>query len=166
MERRGEKMDDALRAMRALWTIEQPAHHGPSASFSNVAAYPRPIQRPMPPVVIGGESPAALRRAITMANGWYGFGLTLEQTKQHIESLKQASEQHGRPAELGELEITVTPVGKFDRRSVEAYAAAGVHRLVVLPRPEAGRGQRHDPVPLDEILRNVDAVSQTVVGVD
>jgi probable F420-dependent oxidoreductase len=165
MERRGEKMDDALRAMRALWTMEQPAHHGPSASFSNVAAYPRPIQRPMPPVVIGGESPAALRRAITMANGWYGFGLTLEQTKQHIVSLKRTGEQHGRPAELGELEITVTPVGKFDRRSVEAYAAAGVHRLVVLPRPEASRAQRHDPVPLDELLRNVEAVSQTVVGV-
>jgi len=165
MERRGEKMDDALRAIRALWTMEQPEHHGPSASFSNVGAYPRPIQRPMPPVVIGGESPAAMRRAITMANGWYGFGLNLEETKQHIASLKRTSEQHGRPAELGELEITVTPVGKFDRRSVEAYAAAGVHRLVVLPRPEASRAQRHDPVPLDEILRNVEAVSQAVVGV-
>ena len=162
MERRGEKIDDALRAIRALWTMEQPEHHGPSASFSNVVAYPRPIQRPMPPVVIGGESPAAMRRA--MGNGWYGFGLTLEETKQHIASLKRAGEQHGRPAKLGELEITVTPVGKFDRRSVEAYAAAGVHRLVVLPKPEASHAQRHDPVPLDEILRNIEAVSKTVMG--
>src|SRR5258708_3273403 len=164
MQGRGEKMDDILRAMRAIWTMEKPEHHGPTASFSNVAAYPRPIQRPMPPVVIGGESPAALRRAITMGNGWYGFGLTAEETKKHIEGLKQAGEQNGRPAELGELEITVTPVGGFDRRSVEAYAAAGVHRLVVLPRPDASRDTRHNPVPLDDILRNIETVSE-IVGV-
>ncbi len=164
MQGRGEKMDDILRAMRAIWTMEKPEHHGPTASFSNVAAYPRPIQRPMPPVVIGGESPAALRRAITMGNGWYGFGLTAEETKKHIEGLKQAGEQNGRPAELGELEITVTPVGGFDRRSVEAYAAAGVHRLVVLPRPDASRDTRHNPVPLDDILRSIETVSE-IVGV-
>jgi probable F420-dependent oxidoreductase len=164
MERRGERMDDALRAMRALWTMEQPEHHGSSASFSNIAAYPRPIQRPMPPVVIGGESPAALRRAITMGNGWYGFGLTLERTKQLIEELKRTGEQHGRPDELGNLEITVTPVGGLDKRSVEAYAVAGVHRLVVLPRHEASHAQRHDPVPLDDILRSIEAVSQIVGG--
>lgn len=162
MERRGERMDDALRAMRALWTMERPEHHGPSVSFDKVAAYPRPVQRPMPPVVIGGEGPGALRRAITMGNGWYGFGLTAEQTRHHIERLKRAGEQHARPAELGDLEITVTPVGRFDERSVEAYAEAGVHRLVLLPNPDANHAQRHNPVPLDDILRNVEAASQIV----
>ena len=160
MQGRGERMDDALRAMRALWTMEQPKHHGPSASFSNVAAHPRPIQRPMPPVVIGGASPAALRRAITMGNGWYGFGLTVEQTKKHVEDLKRMAEQHNRPAELGDLEITVTPVGDFDRRSVDAYAAAGVHRLIVLPNHKANHSERHASVPLDDILRNIETVSQ------
>jgi probable F420-dependent oxidoreductase len=162
MQQRGQRMDDALRAMRALWTMERPQHHGPFASFSNVAAYPRPIQRPWPPIMIAGESPAALRRAVTMGNGWYGFGLIVEKTKQHIEALKQARKQYERPAELGELEITVTPVGVFDRRSVDAYADAGVHRLVVLPRHEAGHAERHEPVPLDEILRNIETVAQIV----
>jgi alkanesulfonate monooxygenase SsuD/methylene tetrahydromethanopterin reductase-like flavin-dependent oxidoreductase (luciferase family) len=78
--------------------MERPAHRGPSASFSNVAAYPRPIQRPMPPIVIGGESPAALARAVMMGDGWYGFGLTLEQTRGHIESLRRMAAQHDRPA--------------------------------------------------------------------
>jgi len=165
MQGRGERMDDSLRAMRALWTMERPEHHGSSASFSNVAAYPRPIQHPMPPIVIGGESPAALRRAVMMGNGWYGFGLTVEQTKQHVESLRRAEGQHRRPAELGDMEITVTPVGVFDKRSVEAYAAAGVHRLVVLPRHEATHAQRHNPVPLDEILRNIETVAQVVRGI-
>ncbi len=162
MEGRGEKMDDALRAMRALWTMEHPEHRGSSASFSHVASYPRPIQRPMPPIVIGGESSAALRRAVTLGNGWYGFGLTVEQAKQHILGLTRAAEQHGRPPELGKLEITVTPVGPFDQRSVEAFATAGVHRLVVLPNHEASHHERHNPVPLDDILRNVEAISRIV----
>jgi len=160
MESRGERVGDALRAMRAIWTMDRPEHHGPSASFSNVAARPRPLQRPIPPVVIGGESPAALRRAVTMSNGWYGFGLTVEQTKQHVDRLRKMAEQHTRPSELGKLEISVTPVGPFSRRSVEAYAAAGVHRLVVLPNHEATHAQRHHPVPLDNILRNIDTVSR------
>jgi probable F420-dependent oxidoreductase len=162
MQGRGERMDDMLRAMRALWTMERPEHHGPSASFNNVASYPRPMQQPMPPIVIGGESPSALRRAIRMGNGWYGFGLTVEQTKEHIERLRQSEHQNERPAELGELEISVTPVGVLDKRSVEAYATAGVHRLVVLPRHEASHSRRHDPVALDEILRNIETVAQMV----
>ena len=165
MERRGEKMDDALRAMRALWTMERPRYHGSSASFSHVAAYPRPIQHPVPPIVIGGESSGALRRAVTMGNGWYGFGLTVEQTKKHIESLRRVADQHARPAELGDLEITVTPVGPFDRRTVEAHAAAGVHRLVVVPKHDASHSERHNPVPLDAILRNIETVSQVVASV-
>jgi probable F420-dependent oxidoreductase len=162
MERRGERMDDTLRAMRALWTMEHPEHHGPFASFSKVAAYPRPVQRPTPPIVIGGESPAALRRAITMGNGWYGFALTVEQAKERIASLKREAEQHQRPAELGELEISVTPIGRFDERSVEGFAAAGVHRLVVLPKLHATHAERHTPVALDEILRNIETVSKIV----
>jgi alkanesulfonate monooxygenase SsuD/methylene tetrahydromethanopterin reductase-like flavin-dependent oxidoreductase (luciferase family) len=165
MEMRGERMDDALRAMRAIWTMEHPEHHGPTVSFGGVAARPRPIQRPMPPIVIGGESPSALRRAVSMANGWYGFGLTLEQTKQHLENLRRAANQHARPTDLGNLEITVTPVGPFDRRTVEAFAAAGVHRLVVLPNYEASHAQRHSPVPLDHILRNIQTLSQIAAGI-
>ena len=162
MERRGELMDDSLLAMRALWTMDKPAHRGSFASFGNVASYPRPAQSPTPPIVIGGESPAALARAIMMGDGWYGFGLTLEQTKRHIESLRQAGEQHGRPTELGKLEITVTPSGPFDERTVEAHASAGVHRLVVLPRLDANHAQRHDPVPLNDILLNIETVSRIV----
>lgn len=165
MEKRGERMDDALRAMRTIWTMDHPEHHGPTISFSGIASYPLPLQRPMPPIVIGGESPSAFRRAVTMGNGWYGFGLTLEQTQQHLKNLRRAAERHARPAELGRLEITVTPVGPFDRHTVEAFAAAGVHRLVVLPNHEARHAQRHNPVPLDNILRNIQTVGQIAAGV-
>jgi probable F420-dependent oxidoreductase len=165
MQGRGERMDDALRVMRALWTMDKPEHNGPSASFRGVVAYPQPLQRPMPPIVVGGESPAALRRAVTMGNGWYGFGLTVEHTKSHIEGLKRAMEEHDRPAELGELELSVTPVGEFDERTVEDYAAAGVHRLIVLPKPDATHRERHSAVAVDDILRNIESVRRIVEAV-
>jgi hypothetical protein len=98
-----------------------------------------------------------------MGNGWYGFGLTLDQTQEFIEAFKQTAEQHERPAELGDLEITVTPIGRFDKRTVERYAEIGVHRLIVLPQPDATREQRHQPVPIDDILHNIEVVADTVI---
>jgi hypothetical protein len=86
----------------------------------------------------------------------------VEQAKQHIASLKRQAEQNQRPGELGELEISVTPVGRFDERSVEAYAAAGVHRLIVLPKLHATHAERHKPAALDELLRNIEAVRKIV----
>ncbi|HKS73878.1 MAG TPA: LLM class F420-dependent oxidoreductase [Terriglobales bacterium] len=160
MDERGKRMDDALAAMRALWTLPHPTHQGPTASFSNVASYPRPLQRPTPPIVIAGHSRAAMRRAVTMGNGWYGFALTLEETRKYVADLKRLSGEHARPAELGNLEISVTPIGPFDREMLEAYEAAGVHRLIVLPKYNASHEQRHSPVPRDAILRNIEMVSR------
>ena len=165
LRRRGQRMDDYIRALRAIWTKSRAHYQGEFASFAGVTANPRPVQQPHPPIVIGGESPAALRRAVTMGNGWYGFGLTLDETRQSIEALRRAAERHGRPAELGALEISVTPVGGFDQRRVAQYAALGVDRLIVLPRPDATGRQRHAPVPVDAILRNIDLVGETVTSV-
>jgi probable F420-dependent oxidoreductase len=164
LRRRGERMEDYIRALRAIWTGSPASHQGEFASFAGVTAYPRPVQQPYPPIVIGGESPPALRRAVAMGNGWYGFGLTPGEAKQSVEALGRAAGIHERPAELGSLEISVTPVGPFDERSVEQYAALGVDRLIVLPRPDATGRQRHAPVPVEDILRNIDFVSQTVAS--
>lgn len=162
MERRGQRMDDYIRAMRAIWTQRPASCEGEFISFRGVTACPQPVQRTGPPIVVGGESPAALRRAATMGNGWYGFGLTLDETRHTIEALRRTVETHQRPAELGVLEISVTPVGTFDERSVAGYAALGVDRLIVLPQPGASGRLRHVPVPAGELLRNIDRVSETV----
>jgi probable F420-dependent oxidoreductase len=165
LKRRDARMDDYLRALRAIWTMDRPVHQGEFSSFEGVTAFPRPVQQPTPPIVIGGWSRAALRRAVTMGNGWYGFALTPDDTKECIEALEQTAQRHERPAELGELEITVTPVGPFDRRRFETYAELGIDRLVVLPRSDATRAERHAPVPLDDILRNLERVREAAIDV-
>jgi alkanesulfonate monooxygenase SsuD/methylene tetrahydromethanopterin reductase-like flavin-dependent oxidoreductase (luciferase family) len=135
---RGRVADDYLAAMRAVWMEPKPSHRGPYVSFEGVQAMPRPVQAPTPPIVVGGRTPPAFRRAVTQAHGWYGFGLDVGETRKLVAALREAGQRHRRPAELGALEISVTPPGYDvpDKAMVEAYAQAGVDRLILRPRPD------------------------------
>ena len=134
---RGRVADDYLAAMRAIWTQPKPAHRGPYVSFEGVEAMPRPVQTPIP-IVVGGRTPPAYRRAVTQGHGWYGFGLDVAETQKCAEALREALRRYRRPVELGTLEISVTPPGYDvpDEAALNAYAAAGVDRLILRPRPE------------------------------
>jgi len=159
MSERGARMNEHLRALTALWAMEHPQYQGRWVSIQGIDAQPRPVQHPGPPIVLGGESPAALRRAVTMANGWYGFGLTPAEAGQHIAVLRRLAQEHERPAHLGRLELTVTPIGPLNQAAINEYQDLGVDRLVLLPEPEASNDQRHAPVPVERILRNIDTTA-------
>jgi hypothetical protein len=109
---------------------------------------------------VGGESLAALVRAVTMADGWYGFDVDVPSS---LDAVKRVAAEHERPAELGSLEITVTPTGTLDRTVVERYEELGVNRLVLLPQPDADSDQRQRPVPLAQIMRNIDSVAEKLL---
>jgi probable F420-dependent oxidoreductase len=163
MARRGERMDDYVRVLRALWSMDRPQHDGPFVSFAGVDARPRPVQQPGPPIVVGGVTPGALRRAVTMANGWYVFNVDAALARECVEALRQTAEHHERPSELGRLELTMTPVGRLDRDVVDHYEELGVDRLVLLPQPDVERDRRHLPVPAEQIMRNIDLVADTLI---
>ena len=135
-DERGPVTDDFLDAMAHLWYDERPEHHGRFADFAGVDAHPRPVQSPIP-VVIGGHTPVAYRRAVGRGHGWYGFAMTPEAAATSIEGLRVAAEQVDRPAELGTLEITVTPRGRLTAETAGAFAELGVDRLVVIPDPRS-----------------------------
>jgi probable F420-dependent oxidoreductase len=156
-EQRGAVADDYLAAMRAIWSEETPAHRGRFVSFANVQARPQPLQSPTPPIVIGGRSPAAFRRAVTQGHGWYGFALDMDGTRRALHGLREAARQHARPADLGGLEISVTPAGAMviDRARAAEFAALGVHRLILMPSPK---------LDSDGLARFVDGVGTELVG--
>ena len=132
MEGRGARTDDHLAAMRALWTQPGPVeHHGPFVDFAGVDAHPRPTTPGGPRIVVGGHTGAAYRRAVAAGHGWYGFALTPEQAAESVAGLRRAADQVERPAELGELELSVTPRRRLDAESLEAFTAAGIDRLVL-----------------------------------
>jgi len=138
MAERGARTDEYLAAMRVLWTEPEPSFEGRFVSFSEVYQQPPPVQRPHPPIVVGGHSEAACRRAATTANGWYGVYLDVEEAAGTLTRLRKVLAECDRPARLGELEITITPPGRIDRDTARRYADLGVHRLVIQPGTEDG----------------------------
>lgn len=131
---RGARADEYLEAMKALWTQEKPAFKGRFASFEGVQARPRPVQQPHPPIVVGGMSPSAYRRATSKGNGWYGFALDATGTEAALAGLREAAGRVERPESLGRLEISVTPSVKVDAELVSRLEDLGVDRIVSLMR--------------------------------
>jgi hypothetical protein len=79
---------------------------------------------------------------VTQGHGWYGFGLSVDDTRTCVSALREAGRKSPRPGELGTLEISVTPPGYDvpDKATLDAYAAAGVDRLILRPRPDMEAG--------------------------
>ena len=134
MEHRGKRADEYLAAMQALWGMEAPAFQGEFVSFKNVDAYPRTVRREGPPVVMGGHSAAAFRRAVQTADEWYGFALDVQRAKACLAGLAEAQDRHGLGRAKESLPITITPPMAATPQVVADYAGIGVGRLNLLTR--------------------------------
>jgi probable F420-dependent oxidoreductase len=149
---RGAVTDEYLDAMRALWYEEHPSYQGRFAAFSGVDAYPRPVQQPIP-LIVGGHSAPAYRRAVARGQGWYGYWLTPEQAAASVAGLAAAAGQVPRPAGSGPLEVSVTPRGRMTPALAAEFAAAGVDRLVLLAPPAT-----------DGVARTIEAGLAAIAG--
>jgi probable F420-dependent oxidoreductase len=131
---RGARCDEYLDAMLELWDSESPTFAGETVRFGGIDAHPRPVQRPHPRLIVGGQSPPAFRRAVHRANGWYGFAMPPEAATRCVSGLERATADTDRSPHLGPLELTVTPPpGPVDAGTVDRYRQLGVARLVMLP---------------------------------
>ena len=102
-EERGAVTDEYIRAFKALWTEDDPHFEGKYISFDDISFLPKPVQKPHPPIWVGGESRPALRRTAELADGWYPLGSnptfpmgTPEQLKAGLERLAGYAERFGR----------------------------------------------------------------------
>ena len=107
-EERGSAANEYIRAFKELWTSGNPNFDGKYVRFSDVSFEPRPVQKPHPPIWVGGESPQALRRAARLGDGWYPIGTnprfpvgTAGQLSASLTRLRRYAEEAGRdPAEI------------------------------------------------------------------
>jgi alkanesulfonate monooxygenase SsuD/methylene tetrahydromethanopterin reductase-like flavin-dependent oxidoreductase (luciferase family) len=135
MSERGARATEYVEAMLALWNMPHPSYNGRYVAFEGINAYPRPVQTPHPPFVIGGRSDGAYRRMVKYAAGWYGYALSLEQTRERLAEIADAMGRYERGPGLGELEITVHPREEVTPKTLAAYEELGVHRVLLsLPR--------------------------------
>jgi probable F420-dependent oxidoreductase len=127
---RGRRLDEALAVCKRLWTEERIEHRGEFFEFEPVMFEPKPRQKPWPPIHVGGESEAALRRAARHGDGWYGLVHTPESAGRQVRRLRELRREVGREGERFEVSLGGSPRERDDLRRWED---AGVDRLVVSP---------------------------------
>jgi probable F420-dependent oxidoreductase len=131
--RRGQRTDEYLQVMRSLWTEETSSFKGELYDLPPCRLYPKPVQSPHPPIHVGGESDAALRRAATYGQGWFTFNRLPGDLAAPLADLDRHLDAHGRKRQTGDFCLTVCPyLNAISADSLEGYAAAGVDRVVTV----------------------------------
>jgi alkanesulfonate monooxygenase SsuD/methylene tetrahydromethanopterin reductase-like flavin-dependent oxidoreductase (luciferase family) len=130
-------------AMKALWTQEEAQFHGELVNFDPVWLYPKPKQKPHPPVLLGGESDHTVRRVVEFCDGWFPRARGEFEPKSAAERLRRAA--HTARRDPSTLSITVFNA-PADKASLAPYRDAGITR-VLIEVPDRGR---------DEVLRLLD----------
>ena len=128
-ERRAANCGEYVAAMKALWTQDVPEFHGPTIDIPRCYFNPKPVQRPHPPILVGGESDAALRRVAELGDGWYGFDLEPAQLAERLERLDELLERRNR--KRADVQVFVCPNRRrITPESLAAYRELGVDQLI------------------------------------
>jgi probable F420-dependent oxidoreductase len=130
-ERRGARTDDYLGVLKALWTEDLSSFSGEFYNLAPCSQFPKPVQSPHPPVHIGGESDAALRRTARLGQGWHSFNRTPADLADPLARLDELLSAEGRTR--SDITVTVCPYfQELSPTTVEQYAAAGADAVAAL----------------------------------
>lgn len=121
---------EAIEVMKALWTQEEAEYHGRYFDFPLVKSYPKPAQKPHPPIIIGGMAKNVLRRIVDHADGWLPNRVTPAEVETSRGLLNDMAQEAGRDPSA----ITISVYGQEPKREVvQSYLNAGADRVVVRP---------------------------------
>jgi probable F420-dependent oxidoreductase len=127
---RGRRVDEAIEVCKLLWTRDVVDHRGEFFSFEGVAFEPKCVQRPWPPILVGGESDAALRRAARLGDGWIGIHHTFASAEAQIARLRSLLAKQGRDGSSFQIVLG----GEISSRAdIAQWEDIGVTRLIVAP---------------------------------
>ena len=148
-ETRFKLLRERILAMKAMWTEHEAAFYGEMVNFDPVWSYPKPLQTPHPPIILGGESKYTLRRVVEFCDGWFPRASHRFEPHEGVARLRAAAEEAGR--DMSELTISVFRA-PADKAALETYAEAGINRAV-LELPSDGR---------DEVLKLLDSYAKLI----
>jgi probable F420-dependent oxidoreductase len=151
-EHRAKRTREYIEAMRCLWS-EQHNYKGEFVKFSGALSYPKPIKRNRLPILVGGQTEAALKRAAAYGDGWCGFNLNPEETAQMVKRIKELLKEHGREREP--FEYSMSPVHTATADDIKGYRDAGIDELYVAPVFRRAPGTAGEAVKLvEEVARD------------
>lgn len=141
LSERGSRTDDTIELFKALWTQDTPHFAGRHFQVDNIKFVPQPVQKPRPPILVGGMTTGALRRVARLADGWIAMGKGPEDLKAPLDTLRNLTVKAGRQPE--ELRICMLPLAtpSLDQviRDVPRYAELGVHHVYLSFRAWTGQ---------------------------
>jgi probable F420-dependent oxidoreductase len=138
---RWQLLRERVEAMKSIWTQEVSEFHGDMVDFDPMWCWPKPVQKPHPPVILGGSGPNILKRVVAYADGWMpNRGEVLAR----LEELRELARAAGR----GDIPVTVYP--KATAQDIEEMQRAGIDRCIYYLPPD-GRDQAL--AKLDELER-------------
>jgi probable F420-dependent oxidoreductase len=129
-EHRWTQTREAIEVMKELWTKEEAEYHGRYFDFPLVRSYPKPAQKPYPPIILGGMARNVLRRVVTHADGWLPNRVTPAEVEESRKKLDAMAAEAGRDPKS----ITISVYGQLPERDiVHSLLNAGADRVVVRP---------------------------------
>ncbi len=133
--KRWRVLRERILAMKEIWTKDEAEFHGEFVNFDPIWSYPKPVQKPHPPIILGVNTPKARQRVVEYCDGWLPIAARAGDLVAGIADLRQQAEKAGRDPRS----ITVTVYGgNPEEGTVRGYETAGADR-VVFPLPSADR---------------------------
>ena len=146
---RFKRLGEQVLAMKQIWTKEAAEFHGKFLSFDPIWMWPKPVQRPHPPILLGGESGYTLQRVVDFCDGWYPRGRAPEKVLEGLKDLKARAAKAGRDMKTISVSAFATPP---DKAVLDQFASAGVTRSILLLPPE----------PRDKVLPLLDQYAKLI----
>src|SRR5436853_109264 len=114
-------------AMKAIWTQEEASYHGEFVNFERIWSHPKPVQKPHPPILMGGDGPTTFDRVIEFCDGWMPLARSGRNPAEKIGLLRQRAEKAGRDPKS--ISVTIF-FAKPEKVALEGLRAAGVERAI------------------------------------
>ena len=172
---RGSVTSEYIRAIKEMWSNTGPSHFaGRWVSFEDVGTFPKPVQQPHPPILIGGKGKPAMRRAVRLGNGFHTVAADPDQLAADVQALHQLCRQDRRDPEeleislLSGIRLTPQPIADTSRallhgspaqivEDLRRYAKAGLHHLVATPVVEG------EPEALTQVMQGMDMMAADIL---
>jgi probable F420-dependent oxidoreductase len=131
---RFKKLEEQVRAMKEIWTKDAAEFHGRFVNFDPIWSWPKPAQKPHPPVLLGGESGHTLQRVVDFCDGWFPRARNHEAIMSAFNDLKARAARAGR--DMKSVSVSVFGAVTADEAKLDAYREAGFTRVLLRLPPE------------------------------
>ena len=121
---RWKKLREQIAAMKKIWAEDEPEFHGEFVNFDKLWSWPKPVQKPHPPILLGGHSPQMLQRVVDYCDGWMPIGIRAANVIENIKELRQRAEKSGRDPKTVAVTIFGAPADEPTVHSIVRPASS------------------------------------------